>query len=243
MIDARRAELVERRAHARGLVLAGGDDHVGAGDLQRVGGGARRGARDDDGERDLGAPRRPARVQRQARRRSRRRRGAAGGGRPRCGRSAAGRRPARCRCRRRPRRTRRASGARVVAALLAGDPLRVAGLAWRPCRRGVIADLKSTHGRPGAGVLAERLVEQARASRRARRRRRRSRRPRRAGCRGRGPEAFSVGSSEATTTRAMPASRIASVHGGCWPWWQQGSSDTYSVAPRRSASPAGARSR
>ena len=29
----------------------------------------------------------------------------------------------------------------------------------------------------------------------------------------------------------MPASRIASVHGGVRPWWQQGSSETYSVAP------------
>jgi hypothetical protein len=38
------------------------------------------------------------------------------------------------------------------------------------------------------------------------------------------PEAFSVGSSLATTTRVMPAAMIASVHGGCWPWWQHGSS-------------------
>ena len=51
------------------------------------------------------------------------------------------------------------------------------------------------------------------------------------------PEAFSVGSSEATTTRPMPASRIASVHGGVWPSWQHGSSETYIVAPRVSASP------
>ena len=29
----------------------------------------------------------------------------------------------------------------------------------------------------------------------------------------------------------MPASRIASVHGGVRPWWQHGSSETYSVAP------------
>jgi hypothetical protein len=40
------------------------------------------------------------------------------------------------------------------------------------------------------------------------------------------PEAFSVGSSEATTTRANPASRIASVHGGVRPVWQHGSSET-----------------
>ena len=41
------------------------------------------------------------------------------------------------------------------------------------------------------------------------------------------PDAFSVGSSEATTTRLMPAATIASVQGGVWPWWQQGSSVTY----------------
>ena len=45
------------------------------------------------------------------------------------------------------------------------------------------------------------------------------------------PDAFSVGSSDATTTRLMPAARIASVHGGVLPVWQQGSSVTYSVAP------------
>src|SRR4051812_19132463 len=52
------------------------------------------------------------------------------------------------------------------------------------------------------------------------------------------PDAFELGSSPATTTRAIPASMIASVHGGWRPWWQHGSSETYSVAPRRSASPA-----
>jgi hypothetical protein len=40
------------------------------------------------------------------------------------------------------------------------------------------------------------------------------------------PAAFSVGSSEAITTRAIPASRIASVHGGVRPVWQHGSSET-----------------
>jgi hypothetical protein len=45
------------------------------------------------------------------------------------------------------------------------------------------------------------------------------------------PLAFVVGSSEPMTTRAMPASTIASVHGGVRPSWQQGSSDTYMVAP------------
>jgi hypothetical protein len=51
------------------------------------------------------------------------------------------------------------------------------------------------------------------------------------------PAAFSVGSSEAITTRAMPAARIASTHGGVRPWCAHGSSDTYMVAPRVSASP------
>ena len=46
------------------------------------------------------------------------------------------------------------------------------------------------------------------------------------------PAALSVGSSLATTTRAIPASMIASVHGGVRPVWQHGSSDTYIVAPR-----------
>src|SRR4051812_10620983 len=49
------AELVERRAHPGGLVLADGDDDLGARGLQRVGLVAWRGARDDDGQRRLGA--------------------------------------------------------------------------------------------------------------------------------------------------------------------------------------------
>ena len=62
-----RAELVERRAHAGGLVLAGGDDDLGAGVLERVGVRAPRGARDDDDERHLVGGRDELRVQRQAR--------------------------------------------------------------------------------------------------------------------------------------------------------------------------------
>ena len=123
---------------------------------------------------------------------------------------------------------------------LAGDPLRVAGaggdLAVERHRR-----LEQHPGAAGAGVLAERLVEQPRARRRARRSAtttstpssRRIPRPR--------PEAFSVGSSEATTTRAIPASRIASVHGGVRPWWQHGSSETYMRRAAR-VGPGGARS-
>ena len=49
------------------------------------------------------------------------------------------------------------------------------------------------------------------------------------------PAAFSVGSSDAITTRAMPASRIASTQGGWRPSWAQGSRVTYIVAPAGSA--------
>ena len=52
-----------------------------------------------------------------------------------------------------------------------------------------------------------------------------------------------MGSSEATTTRAMPASTIASVHGGVRPTWQQGSSETYSVEPAGSSVAAASASR
>ncbi len=49
------------------------------------------------------------------------------------------------------------------------------------------------------------------------------------------PDALSVGSSEATTTRLMPDSRMAAVHGGVRPVWAQGSSETYMVAPAGSS--------
>ena len=39
------------------------------------------------------------------------------------------------------------------------------------------------------------------------------------------------GSAAAMTTRATPASISASLHGGVRPWWSQGSSVTYTVAP------------
>ena len=54
------------------------------------------------------------------------------------------------------------------------------------------------------------------------------------------PAAFSEGSSEAITTRAIPASRIASTQGGWRPWWAQGSSVTYIVAPAGIVAPLGA---
>ena len=98
-----------------------------------------------------------------------------------------------------------------------------------------IASFRVDQRQPGAGVLAEGLVEQPGG--------------RRLGAggeldldaavaedpRARGPAAFSVGSSEAITTRAIPASRIASVQGGWRPWWAQGSSVTYIVAPAGSS--------
>ena len=95
------------------------------------------------------------------------------------------------------------------------DPLRVAG---RGGGEAVEAQRRlQHHQRPaGAGVLAERLVQQPRRGR--------------LGAVGEldldpavaqdpraAPDAFSVGSSEAITTRAIPAARIASVQGGWRP--------------------------
>ena len=113
------------------------------------------------------------------------------------------------------------------------SPVRVATLPVERHRR-----LEEHARAPGARVLAEGLVDAA-----ARRRQLAVGRPSTSTPSSRRipsprPEAFSVGSSEATTTRAIPAATIASVQGGVRPWWQQGSSDTYSVAPRRSAPPA-----
>ena len=48
------------------------------------------------------------------------------------------------------------------------------------------------------------------------------------------PETRGLGSRSPTTTRLMPFSMIASVHGGCCPWWQHGSRVTYMVAPAQS---------
>ena len=100
------------------------------------------------------------------------------------------------------------------------SPVRVATLP-----SSVIADLKSTYGRPVRaclrnGWLSSRALAASSppATTTSTPSSRRIPRPR--------PAAFSVGSSEPTTTRAMPASRIASVHGGVCPWWQHGSSET-----------------
>jgi hypothetical protein len=110
------------------------------------------------------------------------------------------------------------------------SPVRVATLP-----SSVIADLNRTHGRPVRaclrnGWLSSRARDRSSPSATATSipSSRRIPRPR--------PEAFSVGSSEATTTRAIPASISASVQGGVWPWWQHGSSETYIVAPLVSAS-------
>ena len=48
------------------------------------------------------------------------------------------------------------------------------------------------------------------------------------------PATSGFGSTQATTTRAMPASISASQHGGVRPWCAQGSRLTQTVAPRRS---------
>ena len=100
------------------------------------------------------------------------------------------------------------------------SPLRVATLP-----SSVIADLNSTHGRPTRACLRKAwfsrralAASSPSATTTSTPSSRRIPRPR--------PEAFSVGSSEATTTRPIPASRIASVHGGVLPSWQHGSSDT-----------------
>ena len=126
--------------------------------------------------------------------------------------------------------TSRAPAVHEAAALLAGDPLRVAGLgrdlAVEAHRRleDHVAGGRCARACETAGSAAARCA-------RCRRPRPARRRPRRAGCRARGRTPSSVGSSEATTTRSMPAFTIASVQGGVWPWWQQGSSVTYIVAP------------
>ena len=179
-----RAELVERRADAGGLVLARGDDDVGAGHLERLGRGPRRGARHDDGQRDPGASLTSL--------------------------ESTGRRAVESKTTRRgwwwtPSTARgelrvvgqrgadpdgdgvdlRAPPMGAAAAALARDPLGVAGARGDlPVERH--GRLEEHPGPPGAGVLAEGLVDQPRGAGRARRRPSSPRRPRRAGSRGRG---------------------------------------------------------
>ena len=145
---------------------------------RRVGRGARRRARDDDGQRELRRAADELGVERQARLgvehdAARLARGALDARR-----SAAGRRPARCRCRPRPRRARRASGARArrdsSPEIHFESPVCVATLP-----SSVIADLKSTCGRPVRACLRKGWL-----SRRAR-----------------------AASSPSATTTSMPSSR------------------------------------
>ena len=89
----------------------------------------------------------------------------------------------------------------------------------------LIADLKSTHGRPVRACLRNAWFSAARGAASSPSATP-PRRPRRAGCPSPRPLAFSLGSSQATTTRRDARATIASVHGGCLPWWQQGSSET-----------------
>ena len=49
------------------------------------------------------------------------------------------------------------------------------------------------------------------------------------------PATSGLGSMLPTTTRRMPAARMASVQGGWRPVWQQGSKVTYSTAPAGSS--------
>ncbi len=91
------------------------------------------------------------------------------------------------------------------------SPVRVATLPSR-----VMADLNSTHGRPTRACLRKAWLSSralAASSPSAMTistpSSRRIPSPR--------PDAFSVGSSDATTTRLMPAARIASVQGGVLP--------------------------
>ena len=165
---------------------------------------------------------------------SRRRRGAAGGRRRRC---AGGEQRVVGEDGADADRDRVGFGAPAVdqgAALLAGDPGRVAGRG-----RGAAVErhrqLQGHQRQAGAGVLAEGLVEQPRRGGLGAGGEARPRRRRRGGSPGPRPAAFSLGSSEAITTRAIPASRIASTQGGWRPWWAQGSSVTYIVAPAGSS--------
>ena len=101
------------------------------------------------------------------------------------------------------------------------SPVRVATLP-----SSVIADLKSTHGRPVRACLRNAWLSQPRAGGElaagdvdghalvAQDAQAAARRPSRSGRRRR------------RRRGAMPAARIASVHGGVLPWWQHGSSET-----------------
>src|SRR3569833_3377667 len=107
------------------------------------------------------------------------------------------------------------------------SPVRVATLP-----SSVIADLNSTHGRPVRACLRnawlDRRARAASSPPATSTRTPSSRRlptPR--------PEAFSVGSSDATTTREMPAATIAAGRGGGGPGGRRGAGGAGGGAPRR----------
>src|SRR4051812_36373441 len=157
------AELLERRADAGVLVLAGGDEHLRARRLECAGLLARRGARDHDGQRDLrgrldelAGEREPReRVEHHAARLAMHAIDARGQLR------VVGQRRSDAD---RDRVDRRAPAVREPAAVLARDPLRVA-------RRGRDLAVERHRGLeqhprpPGPRVLAERLVAEPRAGR------------------------------------------------------------------------------
>ena len=183
---------------------------------------------DDDVERRLveRARRAPSRAGRRAGESKTTRAGwRAESGRRRRGRSAAGRRRARCRSRPRPRRPRRASGARGR-----GSPARRSTssrrprVAVKPSR--LIADFRVTSGRPVRACLRNGWTSSRAAAASAPSAKLDLDAARRAGSRGRGRTPSRSGRRSRSTTRAMPAARIASVHGGWRPWWAHGSSET-----------------
>ena len=161
-LDVARAELVERvAARGRASFCAGGDDHVDARDSSALQPRALGGARADDGHRHLGGASRRAASRAAGAPRSRTRRGAAGARLPRRATVSSGSSASAV-----PMPTATASrlgapAVRAGPARLAGDPLRVAGaggdLAVERHRR-----LEDHERAARAGVLAERLVEQAR---------------------------------------------------------------------------------
>ena len=147
------------RSHARRLVLAGGDDHLGAGRLERVGRG-RGAARETTTVSGTSAARARAGSPAAGGPRSRTRSGAAGGGRPRSravsSGSSASAVPIPTATASHSARQWWASRRESSPEIHFESPVRVATLP-----SSVIADLKSTRA-AGAGVLAERLVEQPR---------------------------------------------------------------------------------
>ena len=146
---------------------------------------------------------------------SRIRRAAAAAGRPRGARSAAGRRRGPCRFRPRSRPIRPASGGPARGcARPRSRASRPAPSRWR--RRRDIASFSVTSGRPVRACLRNGWLSRRAAVASAPAATSTSTPPSRR-IPGPRPAAFSVGSSDPITTRAIPASRIASVQGGWRP--------------------------